>query len=212
MRCLIIAGGEVDRSFLRQIYDSMDDAYVIGADKGVIYASEAGIKIDKAIGDFDSVSTEEKIRISELYDTELLVPEKDDTDTEHALRYAMSKRPEEIIMMGCTGSRLDHTFSSVRILKSACDEGISAYIQDKTNRIRVAKGEVRINKEDAFGKYISIIPYGDKAEGITLRGFKYPLENYTMPAERGLGISNEIIADEAYIYSDDHLIIMETID
>ncbi|MBO4591754.1 MAG: thiamine diphosphokinase [Eubacterium sp.] len=212
MRCLIVAGGEVDRSFLRQTFDSMDDVYVIGADKGVVYASEAGIKIDKAIGDFDSVSTEEKIRITELYDTELLIPEKDDTDTEHALKYAIDMCPEEIIMMGCTGSRLDHTFSSVRILKNAYDAGISAYLLNKTNRIRIAKGELYIKKENALGKYISIMPYGDKAEGITLKGFKYPLENYTLPAEKGLGISNEITSDEAYICSDDYLIIMETID
>ena len=212
MKCLIISGGSIDKEFLLDIVNKTEDKFIIAADRGVLYASDAGIEINRAIGDFDSVSEEEKQRIIDRYDTEVLIPEKDDTDTEHALKYALDLNPEEIILLGCTGSRLDQTFAAIRNLKLASDRGVSAYVMDKCNRIRVVKGEIRIKKAEAFGKYISIVPYGDKAEGITLKGMKYPLDNYTMTADFNIGISNEIVSDEAIILSDDYLIVMETID
>ena len=212
MKCLIISGGQLEKDYLIDVVNRIDDAYIIAADRGALLASEAGIRVDKAIGDFDSVSDDDRKMIFEKYDVEVLIPEKDDTDTEHALRYAISLEPEEIIMLGCTGSRLDQTLASIRMLKLACEKGIPAYVQDRNNRIRVAKGKTELNKSKAFGNYLSIVPYGDKAEGVTLKGLKYSVENYTMTADNSLGISNELASDEAEILCDDYLIIMETID
>ena len=212
MKCLIISGGNVDRDSLFEEIKKTDDIYVIAVDRGVLFAAENNVPSHKAIGDFDSVSVEEKTRILKDYDTEVLIPEKDDTDTEHALCYAISRKPDEIIMFGCTGTRLDQTFASVRMLKRACEKGIPAYIKDKTNRIRIVKGKTVISREEAFGKYISILPYGEKAEGITLKGFKYSIEDYSMTADNSLGVSNEIVSEEAIIICDDYLIILETID
>ena len=36
-------------------------------------------------------------------------------------------------------------------------------------------------------------------QGITLRGFKYPLSDYTMGGFNSLGISNEIVDEKAVI-------------
>jgi thiamine pyrophosphokinase len=212
MKCLIISGGNIDRDSLFEELEKTDDIYVIAVDRGVLFAADNNIPIHKAIGDFDSVSAEERARILKDYDVEVLIPEKDDTDTEHALSYAINMMPEKIIMFGCTGTRLDQTFASVRMLKCACEKGVPAYIKDKTNRIRIVKGKTVISREKAFGKYISILPYGERAEGITLKGFKYSIEDYTMTADNSLGVSNEIISDEAVIICDDYLIILETID
>ena len=212
MEILLIAGGTVDGNQLKEQYNSLNDPYVIGVDRGAVYALENNIRVNKAIGDFDSVSKEEKIIIDTFSDVEELVPEKDDTDTEHALRFAISLKPEKIIMMGCTGCRLDHTFACIRLIKLAKDENIECYILDSNNRIRVEKGSFIITKKDVFGKYISVLPFGDKAEGIRETGFKYEVSDMTLTAELARGVSNELEKDVGMISCKDYFIVMETRD
>ena len=49
--------------------------------------------------------------------------------------------------------------------------------------------------------------------GVTLRGLKYPLTDYTMGGFNSLGISNEIVSDEASIsLSSGQLIVIESKD
>ena len=50
-----------------------------------------------------------------------------------------------------------------------------------------------IKREDAFGDFISLIPYTEKVTGITLTGFYYPLEDAELTLGISLGISNELV-------------------
>ncbi|MBO4864534.1 MAG: thiamine diphosphokinase [Eubacterium sp.] len=215
MVCLIIAGGTISPDQLKTTYDRIsDDALVLTADRGTLHAISAGIPIDRAIGDFDSVDGSELALIKEkLPDkVEKLIPEKDDTDTEHALRYAFEHNPSEIIMMGCTGTRLDQTINSIFLLRECADRGIPAFIIDSTNRIRISKGTTQIKKENLFGKYISILPLEKEAHIKTISGFKYDVTDITLSQSSGRGISNELVEEEGIIESDDHIIIIESID
>ena len=58
--------------------------------------------------------------------------------------------------------------------------------------------ETVIKKNGDF-KYVSIIPLTSKTTGVTLKGFKYSLENATLNIGESIGISNEQIEDEASI-------------
>lgn len=40
---------------------------------------------------------------------------------------------------------------------------------------------------------------GDKVEGVTLTGFKYPLKEYTLMNSDEIGVSNEILEEKAQI-------------
>ena len=215
MKCLIIAGGNISPKQLKTIYDSISgDAYVITADRGTLTALKNAVPIDRAIGDFDSVDAEELSLINEkLPDRiEKLVPEKDDTDTEHALRYALNMSPSEIIMMGCTGTRLDQTINCIYLLKDCFDRGIPAYVIDPNNRVRVAKGTVKIRRKDVFGKYLSVLPYDKETHIKRISGFKYDVTDLSLSKSSGRGISNEIMSDEGIIESEDYIIIVESID
>jgi len=212
MKILLVAGGELDIDVLRETYSSLNNPYVIGIDRGTIFLMENGIKIDKAIGDFDSVSDEERENILSGIVSEKLNPVKDDTDTEHALKYAISLAPEEIVMLGCTGRRMDHCLACVGMLRLAYDAGIEAYIIDRYNRIRVTRGNVQMSAADSYGKYISVLPYGDVARGITINGFKYNAEGLDITAAETRGVSNELIEEVGSISCDDYMIIMETRD
>ena len=40
---------------------------------------------------------------------------------------------------------------------------------------------------------------GDRVEGITLTGFKYPLTDYTLNNDDGIAVSNELAREEAEV-------------
>ena len=65
-----------------------------------------------------------------------------------------------------------------------------------------------VKKQDSFGKYISFLAMSEKVEGITLKGFKYPLYKYTMTNDDGIGISNEIQEDTAYVEFESGILLM----
>ena len=49
------------------------------------------------------------------------------------------------------------------------------------------------------GALISVFCWGDRAEGVTLKGLKYPLNNAELTADEPLGISNEGMGTPAQI-------------
>ena len=212
MNCLLVGGGAVDSELLEKTFKDLGNPYTFGVDRGCIYLLENNLPISKAVGDFDSLSEEEKIIIDRFFDKEQLNPIKDDTDTEHALKMAISMKPDKIMILGCTGTRLDQTFASIRLLKLAADEGIEAFLLDKNNRIRVVKGISILSKNDSYGRYISILPFGEKISGLKIRGFKYDATDLTIDAASSLGVSNELTHDAGIISCDDYYILMETHD
>ena len=72
---------------------------------------------------------------------------------------------------------------------------------DPHNRIRLIDGETVIAKEEQYGNYVSLIPLTTEVTGVTLTGFKYPLRDHTFTStgSAGLGVSNEILAEEGRI-------------
>ena len=57
-----------------------------------------------------------------------------------------------------------------------------------------------LKKEEQFGKYVSLFPIEGEVTGLTLKGFKYPLNSYTLKVEdSGLTVSNEISDPEAEV-------------
>ena len=71
---------------------------------------------------------------------------------------------------------------------------------DNNNQIYLINNSHTIEKSNTYGKYISLIPLTSKVEGLTLTGFKYPLDNYSLSIGKSLGISNEIIDNTASIF------------
>ena len=211
---ILVAGGMVEPAFVRRVFEEAEPPVIlIGVDRGTIKILDAGLIPSRAIGDFDSVSVEEWERIRSMkIHVEKLIPEKDDTDTEHALRYALNERPRRILCLGCTGTRLDQTLSSIGLLKQAADEGIEAFIFDENNRVRVVRGSCTLHKKEAFGKYVSVLPYGDRLEHLYMKGFKYPAEDVSTDFSVSLTVSNELTAKEGEIRCEGYAIVIESKD
>ena len=143
----------------------------------------------------------------------LLADQKDDTDTEFALRLAISMGAECITVLGGTGSRLDHVLGNIELLGIGLELGVEIELLDANNRIRMTDHGMVLKKEEQFGKYVSLIPYTAQVEHLYLAGFKYPLADYCLKGFCSIGVSNEITEEQAEItFENGILIVIESRD
>ncbi len=196
-RFLIVTGGEIEDAFANAYRKQISYDVLLVADHGMDYCYRNQIVPDIIIGDFDSVSEEALAFFKEKDEIifQQLNPMKDDTDTEFAIRYAIANGATEITLLGATGTRLDHVMGNITLLGIGLEEQVPITIVDSHNRIHMIDNSITIEKEEQFGSYISLLPVGGMAEGVTITGAKYPLDNYTLGGFNTLAISNEIVAD-----------------
>lgn len=200
-KILIISGGSIEDEFAKAWMCDYQPDYVIVADSGMEFMRRNGERPDMIIGDYDSVKPEtlDYFKNQPEIIFKKLNPIKDDTDTEFAIRQAIELGAKEITVLGGTGSRLDHVLGNISLLGIGMMQGIQIQLVDAHNRIRMIDVPIYIKKGEQFGSYVSLLPYNGEVSGLTLKGFKYPLENFKLEAFNSLGISNEIIEDEAEI-------------
>ena len=212
---MIFSGGRTDLVFAAEFMKDQKNAFLIAADRGLEALMSLGLRPNAVIGDFDSASKEtiDQVNSFEKEDDITVIrlnPVKDDTDTEAAVRFALenNKEPGDIYILGGTGSRVDHILGNISILGLGKDFGKKIILLDENNRIELLFEGRTILKEEAFGDFVSLIPFGDEVTGLTLKGFKYPLKNGTLKGFNSLGISNEIVSKEAQISFDSGVLIM----
>ena len=189
---------------------------LIAADKGLEFFITAGITPDLIVGDFDSLSSEGKIYMEKLPQTSIrrLKPEKDDSDTQSAVNLAISQGAKDILILGGTGTRLDHVMANLGLLLSGKERGVDIRLADVNNFITLVDNGTVLHKDRQYGKYVSFFSVGGDVTGLTLEGFKYPLHDHHLRfAQSGLTVSNEIKELEARItFSGGNLLMLMTKD
>lgn len=201
MKFLIVSGGEATDEFVEEVIKKGGFDVILAADSGMDFLYRTQILPDIIVGDFDSVEPKvlDFFREKEQIDICVLNPVKDDTDTEFAIREAIRRGATDITIIGGTGTRLDHVLGNISLLGIGLEEGVRMELLDAHNRICMIDHSVTLKKKEQYGNYLSLIPYNGKVTGVTLKGVKYPLCDYTMGGFNSLGISNEIVDDEASI-------------
>ena len=211
MKTLIITGGSIESDFALSFLKKIEVDYMIGVDKGLQFCYEQQIMPDYIVGDFDSLPQEilTWFKVNKNIPIREYNPVKDATDTMIALKKALDEKSSEIWILGATGTRLDHVLCNLQILKNAWNEGVMAYLVDKHNVICLPIGaKFTLKKEEQFGRYVSFFPLEDEVEGLNLKGFKYPLEKHCLRNFEGLGVSNEIVDDVAYVSWEKGILVM----
>lgn len=210
-RVIIVSGGTLDIEVVRE--QMRTDDFIIGVDRGVEFLEQNDIRPNYVVGDFDSVSEEviRKYRNQRKIPVREYNPVKDASDTEIAVRLAMELGFQELIILGATGSRLDHMWANVQVLAIPFEKGIKASIIDGVNRIRLIESNILMKKEEAFGQYFSVFSLGGMVEGLSISGSKYPLNNHELLPYDSLSVSNEFKDDILKItYKSGILIFMES--
>lgn len=186
----IVAGGPIRFLPHLQEYDGEDVCWV-GVDRGVLALLHAGIMPKRAFGDFDSIDEQELQQLKmKLPHIDIWPAEKEQTDTDIALEWALEQQATKIRLFGATGGRLDHLFGNVQLLFKGKDGQIE--LIDRQNVVTLYRnGEHIVEKRDEY-TYISFIPL-TPIRALTLRGFKYPLDACDVPLGSTLCVSNELI-------------------
>jgi thiamine pyrophosphokinase len=195
-RVVIFGNGKLSEKFLQEIHEG---DYVIGVDRAAYWLIRQGRVPDMAIGDFDSVTKEEFRQIKKsVKHIQRFSPKKDASDMELAVSRAIERKPSEILILGGTGSRMDHTMATWQLLDMVLKAKIPHSLVNETNRIQLlGKGcTMLISREDY--RYISILPYTNKIS-LTLSGFRYNLPKTTLVRGTTRGISNEIAGRKAEV-------------
>lgn len=210
MKYLIVTGGALDEKFVVDVIKNGGYEVIIAVDSGMDFCYNSNIMPDVIVGDFDSVGIEALnfFQSQEQMDIHKLNPEKDDTDTEYALRFAIERGATRVTVLGGTGSRIDHVLGNISMLGVGMENNVFVELLDAHNKIRMINSSLTIKKEECFGKYVSICPISEKVVGVTITGVKYPLDNYDMYGFNTLGISNEIVDDEATISIKDGILLV----
>ena len=171
-----------------------ENADYIGADRGALVLADQGIRMVLAVGDFDSVTAEELERIK-AYADEVVVLNciKDDSDSEHAVREAVSRGYTDIVLYGALGGRLDHEYVNLQLAVQFA--GVLT-LADSRNRIKAyKKGSWRFPAGKS--KYFSV--FACEPSCISLQGMKYGLDHRELKPEDLYGLSNEITGEEGIL-------------
>lgn len=94
---------------------------VIAVDQGYASLRRAGCTPDIAVGDFDSLG------FVPACPTRTFPVEKDESDMELALRAALERGCDEVLLYGAFAARLDHTLSNIELLMSLARRGVRAF-------------------------------------------------------------------------------------
>lgn len=231
-RAVIISGGTVDEEQARRVLEE-PYTFLIGVDGGLSWLYEKKMAPTHIVGDFDSVP--EKVLAYYRGRPEIPLrefnPVKDASDTEIAVRLALKLlgiRPDsekakresqsvqsggELILLGATGTRMDHIWANVQTLSIAAQAGVQAWILDGHNRIRLIDGETHLKREEAFGPYFSLFSLGGPVKHLYISGARYPLTDHTLYPYDSLCVSNQIAGNEAVIsFPEGLVVLMETRD
>ena len=168
--------------------------YVIAADRGFDSLMAYGVKPDLAVGDFDSLGYRPS------HPNVIQLPaEKDDTDMVYALRKGIELGYRRFILLGGVGGRLEHTLGNLQLLDWLAAQGGQGFLVGEKTAATCIRDGKRITFPASMSGCLSVLCSSGTAEGVTLTGLKYPLDNHTLTSQFPLGLSNQFLGQEAAV-------------
>ncbi len=191
-RAVIMAGAHIsDYSF----YKPLEGDFVICADRGYLHAEKLGIVPAVVLGDLDSLDTVPPADIQKI----VFPREKDETDLQLAIDFAISRGYRSIYTIGAFGGRVDHFLGNIGLMKWAKERGVDMILEEEGTCMRLLqcpKACLLVRRRENF--YLSVIPFFADAV-VSLSGVKYPAEKVHIPVGDTRGISNEITENFASV-------------
>ena len=187
-KCIIFCAGE----FSAPVCPIDKDDYIVAADGGLAHTQRLGLTPHSILGDFDSLGyvPEDSIRFP---------VEKDDTDAMLAIRQGLDAGCDSFLLYGSLdGPRLDHTVANFQALQFLADRGAQGYLIGKSHVATVVKNGA-VSFPPHFEGILSAFCMGSDAQGVSLAGLQYSMENGTLTAGHPLGVSNHFIGVSATV-------------
>ncbi len=197
--CLVLNGQLDDYDYIREVMNYNTYELIIAVDGGANHLYRLGIMPNYILGDLDSIEDD----IREYYEASDVVfkkfpTKKDETDAELAVWLV-----EEVGLLGidiyaALGGRIDHELANIQLLYYILDRGMYPRIISEHEEIYILKNDEMTLKGN-IGDIVSILPIRGDARGITLVNMEYSVEELDLKYSVTRGISNVMVAQDAYI-------------
>lgn len=201
---IFLSGEGADTTHLSQYLDS--GALLIGCDGGTRHILNLGLVPNVIIGDFDSLPRSTIIGALPPNGQETVIDgityvrypkDKDCTDAELAIRYAVQAGCTEIILTGTLGGRLDHLLGNVLLLDKREFALVKLKIIEANQEAFIIRGRALVHGKK--GDIISFIPITGHPRVASSNGLAYDLSSYRLSRQGNLGISNVMLRATAEI-------------
>ena len=180
---------------------------IVCADGGTHHALALGLRPAIVIGDLDSLSDTDRIKLLDANVPIKQYPhDKDETDLELALEYALAMKPGAVVIAGALGSRLDHTLGNLSLLADPRLHDVDCRLDDGVEEAYFCRAFSEIR--GVSGDLVSLIPWGVPVTGVRTEGLRWPLSGGVLHAEKTLGISNEMLGEYATVHLETGLLLI----
>lgn len=204
LRALVLADGDAPtRADLDVAWPGWADGIelVVAADGGARLAPALGLRIDRWVGDGDSLGDE---GLAELRARGIPVdrarPDKDESDTELAVRAALDAGASDITIVGALGGvRFDHALANVALLGLPAQLDRPARLLAPEARVQLLVGPGELDLGGRVGDIVSLLPLGEDVEAVVTSGLRYPLRDEPLRAGPARGLSNVRAASDARV-------------
>lgn len=190
-KCIIIANGKSPSKKIVDLFYNKGFNTIICADGGANSLRKLGMIPNFIIGDLDSIETN-TLKYFNLKSAIIKIKRQNDTDVEKCLKFAIRKKFDEVVLLGVTGDRLDHTICNLGIVIKFYGK-IKIYLSAESSFL------TSINKTTEFkskiGETISIYAFSNKTK-ITSTGLKYKLNDTALPFGVRESTSNVSISEK----------------
>jgi thiamine pyrophosphokinase len=174
------------------------DDFLLGVDGGAHFIMELGLLPSLVMGDLDSLSEDDLYELGNAdVRTHQYPADKDETDLELALQYALELRPTVILIAAALGGRIDQTLANISLLTDTLLAHTDIRLDDGVEEVFFCRDNARVNGN--IGDTVSLLPWNGEVNGVFTTGLKWTLSNETLFPYKTRGISNEMITETADI-------------
>lgn len=200
---IFLNGNLPDAKIVARLIDSQ--TYIIGCDGGTDHLRNLQYAPNVILGDLDSISKES----TELFKQTPIISfdsDKDYTDSELSIDYAMRLGIKDIIIVNILGDRIDHLLGNLFLLIKRKYSRINLRIIDGNQEIYVIRKTAII--QGNIGDTISLMPLRNSAIIEKSSGLQYDLSKYKISQAQNHGISNVMTSSTAKVVIKNGLLLV----
>jgi thiamine pyrophosphokinase len=192
-RAIIFANGSLpDPEPARRLIGPSD--LLIAADGGARHILALELAPHVILGDLDSLPSDVD---PSAFNVIRYPRDKNETDLELALGYAIEQGCTQIVVLAALGGRLDQTLGNLSLLTAPRFSALDVRLDDGVEAAFFVREQAEVRGR--AGDIVSLIPWGADVSGVCTAGLRWPLDGETLYAHQTRGISNEMLGESATV-------------
>jgi len=181
----ILLGGSVLPT--QRLHAQVVGSRVIAADSGMVHAQQLGLQAELWVGDFDSASEELQQAFARVPREEHAV-DKDLTDGELAIRAALARGADRLILVGAMGGQTDQTIAHLLLGLRLAQQGIPTLLSSGYEEVYpLLPGNLQLDLP--LHSKLSLLPLVGLT-GLSIHGVRWPLHRSEVPLGSTRTLSN----------------------